>query len=75
MNTGRTYQRGWSKARMKVTRYSASGSTHRNGTLEMFCVMWLVTASSITEPIAESASHCSCDFAANGSRVAADAFC
>src|SRR6185503_4293264 len=25
----------------------------------MFCVMWLVTASSITEPIAESASHCS----------------
>src|SRR5438874_1370203 len=24
--------------------------------------MWLVTASSITEPIAESASHCSCGF-------------
>src|SRR5687768_14341880 len=57
--TGRTYQRGWSKARMKLTRYSASGSTHRKGTLEMFCVMWLVTASSITEPIADSASHCS----------------
>src|SRR3990167_5332370 len=42
---------------MKLARYSASGSTHRNGTLAMFCVMWLVTASSITEPIAESASH------------------
>src|SRR6185503_1235878 len=28
----------------------------------MFCVMWFVTASSITEPIAESASHCSCTF-------------
>src|SRR3954468_16900579 len=26
----------------------------------MFCVMWLVTASSITEPIAESTSHCTC---------------
>ena len=48
------YQRGWSNARMKLTRYSASGSTHRNGTLAMFCVTWLVTASSITEPIAES---------------------
>src|SRR5688572_31814073 len=47
---------------MKLTRYSASGSTHRKGTLEMFCVMWLVTASSITEPIAESASQSSCSF-------------
>src|SRR5688500_3642180 len=54
---GLTYQRGWSKARMKLARYSASGSTHRKGTLEMFCVMWLVTASSITEPMAESASQ------------------
>ena len=43
-----------------MIRYSASGSTHRNGTLAMFWVMWLVTASSITEPIAESASQCSC---------------
>ena len=42
---------------MKVTRYSASGSTQRKGTLAMFCVMWLVTASSITEPMAASANH------------------
>ena len=66
MNTGRTYQRGWSNARMKLIRYSASGSTQRNGTLEMFCVMWLVTASSITEPMAESSSHCSWDFPGTG---------
>src|SRR4051812_45924132 len=42
---------------MKVTRYSASGSTQRKGTLAMFWVMWLVTASSITEPMADSASQ------------------
>src|SRR5260370_40451625 len=35
-----------------------SGTANRKGTLAMFCVMWLVTASSITEPIAESASQC-----------------
>jgi hypothetical protein len=28
-----------------------------NGTLAMFCVTWLVIASSITEPIADSASQ------------------
>ncbi len=55
----RLYQRGWSKHRMKVTRYSDSGSTQRNGTLAMFCVTWLVTASSITEPIADRPSHMS----------------
>ncbi len=26
----------------------------------MFCVTWFVVASSITEPIAEKANHCSC---------------
>ena len=66
MNTGRTYQRGWSNARMKLTRYSARGSTQRNGTLEMFCVMWLVTASSITDPMADRRSHCSCDLPGTG---------
>jgi hypothetical protein len=45
---------------MKVTRYSASGTTQRKGTLAMFWVMWLVTARSITEPIADKASHRSC---------------
>src|SRR5688572_18741337 len=47
---------------MKVRRYSASGSTQRNGTLEMFWVMWLVTASSITEPITARISHWRCFF-------------
>ena len=60
MNSGRTYQRGWSKHRMKVIRYNDSGTTQRNGTLAMFCVTWLLMASSITEPIADNASHISC---------------
>src|SRR5258706_15816434 len=60
MKNGRTYQRGWSKQRMKESRYSDSGSTQRNGTLEMFCVTGLVTASSMIEPIAGSASHRNC---------------
>ena len=37
-NTGRRYQRGWSKASTKLSRYSDSGSTHRNGTLATFWV-------------------------------------
>jgi len=45
------------------------GSTHRNGTLATFWVMWLVTASSITEPIAASASHCSCVAKESGRRL------
>ena len=44
---------------MKVSRYSASGITHRKGTLAMFWVTWLVTASSIIDPMADSASHSS----------------
>src|ERR1041384_3500653 len=58
----RRYQRGWSNTRMKVRGRGASGSPQRKGTLETFWVTWLVTASSITEPIAESASHSSCSF-------------
>ncbi len=46
-----------SNASTKVSRYSDSGSTQRKGTDAMFCVMWLVDASSITEPSAEKASH------------------
>ncbi len=37
-----------------------------NGTLATFWVMWLVTASSITEPIAESASHSSWSLSGTG---------
>ena len=36
----------------------------------MFCVTWLVTASSITEPIADSASQVSCVRAAGGATAA-----
>jgi hypothetical protein len=46
-----------SNASTKVSRYSVSGTTHRNGTLAMFCVMWLVDASSISEPSAASTSQ------------------
>ena len=51
---------------MKVTRYSASGSTHRNGAEAMFWVMWLVTESSRAEPIAESRIHCASATADSG---------
>src|SRR5437867_8333042 len=55
-------KRGWyhpfpSKAMMKVARYRLSGTSHRSGTDATFCVRWLVTASSSTDPVAESASH------------------
>src|SRR5674476_68634 len=42
---------------MKVSRYSTSGSTHRNGIGAMFCVRWLVTASSRTDAQHASAPH------------------
>src|SRR3954471_20334971 len=42
---------------MNVARYSVSGTSQRSGTEATFCVRWLVTARSITEPVAESASH------------------
>src|SRR5471032_2255973 len=45
---------------MKVMRYNARGNTHRNGTLEMFCVTWLLTARSITEASAARLSQVSC---------------
>ena len=57
---------------MKVSRYNASGSTQRNGTLEMFCVTWLLTASSITEASAARPIHAS--WTAPVSGAAAGAF-
>ncbi len=56
-STSRGYQRLLSKHRMNVSRYSVSGTIHRSGTAAMFCVMWLVTVSSRTLPVAASASH------------------
>jgi len=48
-----------SKARMNVRRYRVSGASHSSGMAATFCVRWLVTASSTTEPVVESASQCS----------------
>ena len=45
---------------MNVRRYNASGSTHRKGTLEMFCVTWLLTASSMTEASAARLIQATC---------------
>src|SRR5271165_4058344 len=45
----RPYQRSLSKVKMKLSRYRASGTTHRSGTGEMFCVMWVVTATNNVE--------------------------
>ena len=62
-NSGREYQPllprplETSKTRMNDSRYSTSGTIHRNGTEATFCVMWLVHASSISEPSADSANH------------------
>jgi hypothetical protein len=55
---------------MKVSRYSVSGASHRSGTAATFCVMWLVTASSSTEPVAESASQSAIRDALTGSAFA-----
>src|SRR5688572_7802230 len=51
------YQPLPSKVMMKLARYSVSGASHSSGTAATFCVRWLVTASSSTEPVADSASH------------------
>src|SRR5689334_11173104 len=69
-------KRGWyqllpSKAMMNVARYSVSGTSHRSGTEATFWVMWLVTASSSTEPMAESASHQAKSARATGASSAA----
>ena len=40
-------------------RYSESGRIHSSGTAAMFCVMWLVTASSNIELVAANAHHSS----------------
>ena len=42
---------------MKLSRYSASGITHRNGTLATSIAIWLVSASSIVEAHAPRAIH------------------
>src|SRR5688572_28148109 len=55
--TGRTYQRGLSKPRTNVSRYTASGSTHRNGTTATSWQSLFVVASSSTDAHAASASH------------------
>src|SRR5258706_7593063 len=46
-----------SNTNMKDSRYNTSGTIQTKGTEATFCVMWLVTASSISEPKAESASQ------------------
>ena len=42
---------------MKLSRYKHSGNTHRNGIGAMFCVRWLVIASSNAEGQAASTIH------------------
>src|SRR6185295_10750951 len=66
-STGRPHARAYqplfarapptSKTRMKESRYSTSGTIHTKGTEATFCVIWLVTASSISEPRADSVSQ------------------
>ena len=53
----RLYQRGLSKQMMKLSRYSASGSTHRNGITATSWQILFVVASSSTEAQAGSRSH------------------
>ena len=55
--TSRLYQPLPSKQRMNVSRYSVSGTIHSSGTDATLVVMWLLTASSRTEPVAASAHH------------------
>src|SRR6267143_133857 len=51
------YQPRPSKVRMKLSRYSVRGASHSSGTDATFCVKWLVTASSSTDPVAASDSQ------------------
>src|SRR2546427_7387052 len=51
------YQPRPSKVRMKLSRYSVRGASQSSGTDATFCVRWLVTASSSTEPVAASDSQ------------------
>jgi hypothetical protein len=55
--TVRWYQRGWSNATTNVSRYSASGSTHKNGMGAKSWVIALVVASSSADAQAGSASQ------------------
>src|ERR1035441_3528398 len=57
MKPHRKYQRSLSKQRMKLNRYKLSGSTQRNGIAAIFCVRWLVTASSRAEAHAARPIH------------------
>ena len=56
-NGKRVYQRGLSKQMMKLNKYSASGSTHRNGITATSWHILFVVASSSTEAQAGSRSH------------------
>src|SRR5881396_2302141 len=51
------YQPRPSKVRMKLSRYSVRGASQSSGTDATFCVRWLVTASSSTDPVAASDSQ------------------
>src|SRR2546422_10890516 len=42
---------------MKLSRYSVRGASQSSGTDATFCVRWLVTASSSTDPVAVSDSQ------------------
>src|SRR6266576_2605324 len=56
-NGTRTYQRGLSKQMMNVNRYSASGSTQKNGITATSWHILFVVASSSTEAQAGSSSQ------------------
>src|SRR6266513_49332 len=51
------YQPRPPKVRMKLSRYSVRGASHSSGTDATFCVRWLVTESSSTDPLAASDSQ------------------
>src|SRR5260221_10971598 len=51
------YQRGWSKATMNVSRYSAKGATHKNGITATSVQTWLVVANSVMDAAAGNSSH------------------
>src|SRR5438270_3160233 len=55
--TAALYQRELSKHKIKVSRYTISGSTHKNGTAATFCVNWFVVESSNIDPPAASPNH------------------
>src|SRR5690242_5731687 len=58
----RLYQLPLSKQRIKLRRYSASGTTQRNGTEARFCVRWFVIANRKVDVDARSANQRDCCF-------------